>query len=303
MRRTEQTVLVRSIKNPKVTRRMTVNSARLNSSYWEAVENQATIKTDRSEVTVINPQGSYYNVVAIIPVQGRLPLVQLTVERLILKNNIDRVVCVCSNDEDFAYMIECRRGNCGIVVIRHDNKPLAAKWNAGFKEAQKYNPDACLFVGSSDWLSDNWVSSLLPLMDKYDMVGTPGCHFLDIKQNNKFRVVDWGGYLGERSTESIGIGRLLSARILNKLGWKPFTDSKDGSLDYDMFTRVKKSGGKTAMVKSPELISLSISTDQWGNKHNFEDHVKGELRRNSIHLNKVHEFLKNHFPEAYSIFK
>lgn len=297
MKRNEQTVLVRSIKNPKVTRRMTVNSARLNSSYWETVPSRPIQETERSEVTIIDPEGSY-NVAAIIPVHGRIPLVKQTIHRLLLKNNLLTVICVCSSQED----IKALAGEL-VVIVEHENKPLGAKWNAGFVEAKKFNPDACLFVGSSDWLSDNWVSSLLPLMDKYDMVGTPGCHFLDIKQGNKFRAVDWGGYLGERSTESIGIGRLLSHRIMDKIGWKPFDDTKDGSLDYSMFNRVKKAGGKVSMINHPELISLSISTDLWPNKHSFDDNISGELRRNTFHIKNVSEFLKKNFPEAYHIFK
>lgn len=296
-RRTEQTILVRSLKNPNVTRRMTVNSARLNSMYWEPLAVQPTQATERSEVTVINPEGSY-NVCAIIPVHGRIPLVKQTIQRLLLKNHLLTIICVCSNEEDVKALDDEL-----VVTVEHKNNPLGAKWNAGFVEAKKYNPDACLFVGSSDWLSDNWVSSLLPLMDKYDMVGTPGCYFLDIKEKNQFRVIDWGGYLGERSNESIGIGRLLSSRILNKIGWKPFNDLKDGSLDYDMFLRVKKAGGKPVMVSHPELISLSISTDQWGNKHRFDDHVKGELKRNSFHVKHVDVFLKKNFPEAYHVFE
>lgn len=301
MKRNEQTVLVRSVKNPKVTRRMTLNSARLNSSHWEPIPSSIISKADKIDVTIIKPDGEY-NVIAIIPVNGRLPLVEKTIKRLLLKNNIRLVVCVTSTDEDEKHILG-HTNMCGFSVVRHNNKPLGAKWNAGFVEAQKFNPDACLFVGSSDWLSDNWVSSLLPLMDKYDMIGTPGCHFLDIKQGNKFRALNWGGYLGDRSAESIGIGRLLSARILNKLNWKPFSDNRDGSLDYDMFNRIKKAGGKTAMAQHEELISLSISTDQWGNKHKFEDHVSGELRRNSLHIKDVHGFLKGNFPEAYHIFQ
>lgn len=294
--RTEPTILVRSLRNPKITRKMTANSARLNSAYWEPVPLRPHHNTKRTEVKLIDPEG-IYNVAAIIPVHGRLPLLKQTVNRLYEKNKIDVVICVGDTKEE-----EEAANEIGFTFVRHPNKPLGAKWNAGFVEAKKYNPDACLFVGSSDWLSDNWVSSLLPLMDKYDMVGTPGCHFLDIKEKNKFRVMDWGGYIGERSTESIGIGRLLSSRILNEIGWKPFSDHKDGSLDYDMFLRVKKAGGEIHMVQDEKLISLSISTDQWKNKHRFEDHIKGELRRNSLYV-APDKFLKENFPEAYHIFE
>lgn len=297
----EQTVLVRSIKNPKVTRRMTVNSARLNSAYWETVELQPQTKAELSKIEIIQPKGAY-NVAAIIPVHGRLPLITQTIKRLLSKNNIDFIVCVCSTQGEADYIQQSFTLD-GLSTFVHDNKPLGSKWNAGFIEAKKFNPDACLFVGSSDWLSDNWVSSLLPLTSEFDMVGTPGCHFLDIKDKNKFRVINWGGYIGDRSNESIGIGRLLSARILKKLNWKPFTDGKDGSLDYDMLLRVKRAFGKVTMVRHPELISLSISTDQWSNKHRFEDHVKGELRRNSFFIPKADQFIKANFPEAYHVFQ
>lgn len=301
MKPNNQTVIVRSLKNPNITRKMTVNSLRLNSSYWESCEIIPNKHTEPIDIEIIQPEG-FYNVVAVVPVFGRLPLVKQTVERLTLKNHIERVVCVCSTDEDYEYIQSLRKGNCGISVIKHANKPLGAKWNAGFVEAKKYTPDACLFVGSSDWVSDNWVSTLLPLVKDYDMVGMAGCRLLDIS-NGRMRGLDWHGYNGEREDESIGIGRLISARILNKIGWKPFNDDKDGSLDYSMQLKVKKAGGKCAIIHHPELISMAISTDKWENKHKYKDHETGALRRNSLPIKDLRGFLTANFPEAYDIFK
>lgn len=295
MKRTrEQTILVRSIKNPSITRRMTVTSARLNAANWETMEVKPP-KSTIQEVEIIQPTGEH-NVVAVIPVKGRIPLVTKTIERLLTKNKV-KVVCVCSEPGE----AEQLKGT-GAHVIEHENYPLGAKWNAGFVEAKKLNPDACLFVGSSDWVSDNWVSSLLPLMDKYDMVGTAGCRFLDIGKG-RMKALNWHGYIGDREDESIGIGRLISARILNAIGWKPFHDDKDGSLDYSMQNKVIKAGGKSAMVHHDELISMAISTDKWENKHKFKDHETGLLRRNSIPIKDLKGFLNTHFPEAYHIFK
>lgn len=301
MKRHEQTVLVRSVKNPLITRKMTVTSARFNSSLWETLPHQPINQTSkRIEVTAIQPEGEY-NVVAVIPINGRLPLVRQTIERLLVKNSIARVVCICSNDEDEKFISDLSKVMYGISVITHANKPLGAKWNAGFIEAKKYNPDACLFVGSSDWVSDNWVSSLLPLMGTYDMIGSPGCYLLDIKQKNKFRLINWGGYTGERSSESIGIGRLLSPRILDKIGWKPFIDSRDNSLDYEMSNRVIRAGGRVVMFSSPDLVSMAISTDQWLNKHTFEKHWNNTYTA-SKKVPDYKKFCKKWFDEFDKIF-
>lgn len=300
MRRSTQTVLVRSLKNPLITRRMTVHSAKLNSFLWEPIQVQPVVNTSKIAVTPIEPEGDY-NVIAVIPINGRLPLVRHTIERLLTKNNIVRVVCVVSNEEDTEFILDLTKTICCISVVSHENKPLGAKWNAGFIEAKKYDPDACLFVGSSDWVSDNWVSSLLPLIDTYDMVGAPGCYLLDIQQKDKFRLVNWGGYTGERSSESIGIGRLLSSRILNKIGWKPFIDNKDGSLDYAMINKVAKAGGKIGMFSHPELIGMAISTDQWVNKHTFEKHWDNTYTA-SKKVPIYQKFLKKYFDEYDKIF-
>lgn len=301
MKVSEQTVLVRSLKNPLVTRKMTVNSLRLNSAYWESVEIIPNKHVEKIDIDIVKPEG-FYNVVAVVPVFGRMPLVKQTVKRLILKNNIERVVCVCSTEQDYKYLLDLSKGNCGISPIQHKNFPLGAKWNAGFVEAQKYNPDACLFVGSSDWVSDNWVSTLLPLIKDYDMIGMAGCRLLDISKGG-MKALEWHGYMGDREDESIGIGRLISARILDRIGWKPFFDHKDGSLDYAMQLKVKKAGGKCAIIHHPELISMAISTDKWENKHKYKDHETGVLRRNSLPIKDLKGFLTANFPEAYEIFK
>lgn len=295
MKVSEQTVLVRSLKNPLVTRKMTVNSLRLNSAYWESVEIIPNKHVEKIDIEIVKPEGSY-NVVAVIPVHGRIPLVKKTIERLLIKNLIFRVVCVCSDER------EAEQLKTYANVIIHKNFPLGAKWNAGFIEAQKYNPDACLFVGSSDWVSDNWVSTLLPLIKDYDMIGMPGCRLLDISKGG-MKALEWHGYMGDREDESIGIGRLISARVLDRIGWKPFFDHKDGSLDYAMQIKVKKAGGKCAIIHHPELISMAISTDKWENKHKYKDHETGVLRRNSLPIKDLKGFLTANFPEAYEIFK
>ena len=240
--------------------------------------------------------GKCNEVVAVIPVLGRRPLLKHTITRLLQKNKVGHVICVGHAGKDQRVCEEA-----GAEFLHHPNEPLGAKWNSGFQHAQKYSPIACLFVGSSDWLSDNWLPKMVPHLKEFDLIGKPGCHFLDINQGN-YRACEWQGYTGARANESIGIGRLISARALSLLKWKPFDDHLNKSLDHSMQQRVSEAGGQLKIINDPETIALSISTDQWDNKHKFQDHVTGELQRKSSTIVNVDEFLKNNFPEAYHIF-
>lgn len=231
--------------------------------------------------------------VAIIPVHGRLPLLKHTIERLLNKNGVDVVICIGDSEDEEMTSIKA-----GAKFYYHENMPLGRKWNYGFQKAREEKPDVCLFVGSSDWLSENWLPKLLPMMETVDMVGKPDFTMIDVSET--MRSVFWGGYIGDRLGESIGIGRLISARILDKMSWKPFEDNKNNSMDFAMFNKVKQLGGKYALVKDADLVPLSLSTNRWENKHKFEDHWNNLVPGKNIRLN-VTEVIEQ-FPEVESIF-
>jgi len=232
-------------------------------------------------------------IIAVIPVFGRRPLVKLTIERLYKKNGVFKVICVGDDSED---QRTCR--NTGAEWVHHRNKPLGAKWNAGFHAAKKYKPDACLFVGSSDWISDNWLSEMTPLLKDYDLIGTPGCHFLHI--GSDLKLCYWPGYIGRREGESIGIGRLISSKVLDNIQWSPFNDAFDNSLDGSMQERCTQVAGSIHVVSNPIIKSVSISTDIWPNKHQFSDHYNNILPSEKIE--NVNDWVNTNFPEAFKVF-
>lgn len=239
---------------------------------------------------------SNYNVVAVIPIKGRLELLTQTIKRLKAKNNVSTVICVGETLTEK----NCVQKAGGVFVI-HRNDPLGAKWNYGFKFAKKYNPDAVLFVGSSDWLSDNWIQVMVAQLEGNAMVGVAGCHFADFKKE-KCRLVYWKGYaLGaggrakERANEPIGIGRLISAKYLDSVNWMPIENGLNKSIDWSMYQMILNSGGKIKMVEDNTIHALSISCDLWPNKHQFEDHWSGSLP--SVKIRFGEEFLDEHFPE------
>lgn len=234
-----------------------------------------------------------FRVVACMPVFGRKPLLEHTIRRLYEKNGVYKVICAGDQPEDKKL---CE--SLGAVWTYHPNKPLGAKWNQAFFEAKEFNPDACLFVGSSDWISDNWLPEIEPIVKDYDLIGTRGCHFLHIKSG--YEVCYWPGYLGRREGESIGIGRVISRRVLDLMQFKPFDDHLNASLDYSMIQKCTKVAAKIHLTDNSKIKSLSISTERWINKHQFNDHVSGALK--SEFLENPVPWLCDNFPEAFKIF-
>lgn len=235
-----------------------------------------------------------YRVVAALPVHGRIPLLKQTIERLYKKNGCYKVVCAGDGLKEQRL---CQ--SLGAVWVQAPNKPLGNKWNQAFLRAKDFKPDAVLYVGSSDWLSDNWIEKTRPYIEQHGITGVPGCHFGDIPKRGKIRIVYWPGYIGERSNESIGIGRMLSAKLLDLINWRPFDPTKDRSMDACMKAKCAAVGYKDFFVRE-DIKAMSISTDQWGNMHQFNDHWNNVLPSDKIE--DVDAFLKD-FPEAYQIFK
>lgn len=234
-----------------------------------------------------------YRVVACLAVHGRLPLLRHTIQRLYKVNGCYRVICAGSSVMEKRLCDEL-----GAIYVPADNKPLARKWNKAFQKAREYKPNAVLFVGSSDWISWDWLHILRLYVEYHHFVGVQGCHFLDIGKT--MRLVNWKGY-GEERKESIGIGRLLSAKLMDALNWQPFDNRLDNSMDSSMKKRVEAAGFKEYIYPGMTGIkAVSISTDQWPNKHKFEDHWTNKLPSEKIE--DVDGFLKD-FPEAYQIFK
>jgi glycosyltransferase involved in cell wall biosynthesis len=230
--------------------------------------------------------------IACIPVHGRLPLLKHTIERLLNKNKLHAVVCAGATDEEKEV---CERA--GATFIYHENLPLGKKWNAAFEVAGQMGADNVLFVGSSDWVSDNWMEVMGQHTDQFDMIGLPDFYLADI--GPQIRVCHWAGYgQGPRMDEPIGIGRVITAKALKKMSWRPFDDTKNNSMDWTMFNRVRMNGGLVKLLRTYEIKSLSISCSLWSNMHKFEDHWTDKLPSTKI---TDPTFLDAHFPEIHAV--
>ena len=210
-------------------------------------------------------------VTAPIPVMGRFPLVRLTISRLKRQGVIPIIMGHEKEAQEIAKEFD-------IEFIHIDNDPLGDKWNAGFAASRYYKADAVMFMGSSDWCSDDYVQSIKLHINDFGMLGMLGCHFADVSET--IRLVNWKGYApGQRYQEPIGIGRVLRADFLDKINWRPFDPRLNAGLDWSMWIKAMKLEQEIGIIPAEKHIKLlSISTNKWNNKHKFTDHWTGALK-------------------------
>jgi len=245
------------------------------------------------------------NIFSVIPVFGRHELLPHTIGRLLTKCGVSKVYCIGDIEEDKRICTEA-----GAEWLVHPNTPLGAKWNMGIEIALESGVeyDGFLFMGSSDWVSNNWLDVYTPFLLEYDMTGTANCHFLDVNTNGKKRLVDWSGYTklrsgweAARSDEPIGVGRLYSMRIIKKLNGKLFQGDRNEGMDYISMKRVLDIGGTSKKFIATDTKSVSISTNKWINKHRFDNGLV--IHPNSKIIEDVDGWLKEWFPEGFLVFK
>lgn len=240
-----------------------------------------------------------FRVVAALAVNGRLPLLEYTIKRLYQKNGCVKVICAGDLPEDRKL---CE--SLGADWVQYKNRFLGDKWNQAFAKAKDYDPDAVVFVGSSDWICDDWFTLMKPHLDMHGFVGTAGCYMADIAEI--IRLVHWPGYAScrpERADECIGIGRMLSRRLLDAIGWQPFSPILKRSLDRSMKDNAARKKFTDFMVNDVRLKSMSISTNRWENMHKFEQHWDETDPRYAPSTKMNPEpFLSTYFPEIYKIF-
>ena len=219
-------------------------------------------------------------IVAVIPVNGREPLLKYTIRRLYTKNNLFKVICVGINESEKKVVLE-ENG----IWIYHENYPLGKKWNSGFLKAKEYNPDAILFVGSSDWISHDWIPSVYDYINHFGIIGKSRFDMIDFNNKN-YKTCYWNGYNENniRHNETIGIGRLISNKLLKKINYKPFDENMNNSMDWYMYKNCINNDFRIKKINNNSIF-LSISCDLWKNKHLFEDHY--------LAANKNYDYLKN----------
>jgi len=247
-------------------------------------------------------------IVAVIPVRGRQLLLPWTIKNIL--KVVDEVVCVTECKEERPI---CQQSGAIVTTIR--GATLGKKWNMGFQNAKQFDPDYILYVGSSDWVSDNWVDELMPLAENHELTGVQDFYEMHLEFNHPFekkqdynihrvnesftgrKVGYWEGYFGERRGEPIGIGRILRRDFLKRINYNPFDEMLTKNLDYSMYNKTDD----VVSTRCDNMKCLSLSTTLWGNKHIFETDMSNPGSR-VFDKKEANEFLTKWFPEAYKLF-
>lgn len=160
------------------------------------------------------------------------------------------------------------------VTPKVANRPLAAKFNRACERAGEWEErsDGVILTGSDDFMDAAYVRWCAEqLATGYDMGGALDIHFY---RRTTGEAIHWPGYSGAREGEPIGAGRFMSARMLDRVDWRPWPEVGDRGLDGALWERMKvvharttaatlaEIGGKLVDVKDGDNI-----TDWWALKH------------------------------------
>ena len=143
----------------------------------------------------------------------------------------------------------------GNDYLEHENLPLSLKWNAGLKYSESFDPDAVIILGSDDFISPKTVRSLVEKISSgWLMTGLMDMHILDSKASRLFH---WNGYsvnTPHRMWETIGLGRCLSRKLLEKVDFSLW-DKEDIDRGLD--------GLMTRKLASIGLIPIPHGQEVW----------------------------------------
>jgi hypothetical protein len=130
----------------------------------------------------------------------------------------------------------------GVEYVEVKNKPISNKFiKASQWAATRFNPDAFLILGSDDFIDDALIQRYLKaLKDGVDVAGLIDCYFY---HTGSKEAMHWVGYTNFRRGETIGMARMISKKVFNRLHWKLWPSNIDSGLDFNMMKRLKKVSG------------------------------------------------------------
>lgn len=214
-------------------------------------------------------------IVAVMPVKGREELFPITIKRLYQQEGVDmKVVALCDTYEELAILEGCGVSTRG----RSAWDSLGEKWQTGVEIARQYDPDAIMIVGSGNWFTNGWCSTLCPLLgsaehpllDGYDVVGSEEMYVYHIRQRDRI-LLHWGGYYyTSRIGDMLGAGRMISRIILDKVDWQIYDTSLNSGLDKSMTKILRRADAK--FYTMPPMMGekiLKVSSYKWENINPF----------------------------------
>ena len=188
------------------------------------------------------------NSIVLIAIFDRHEMVRTNVELLKKQTKRPLIFLIVSTKEDWnlANSLEVD------LIIWSINTPLGKKWQKGISICKRYSPDFIIILGSDDILSLKYIESAEKYISQgYELVSLKDWYVYNTQNNNLYNCK-------YKSNRSIGAGRIISKKILDRINWKLFPIDKNNTLDYYSMLNLKKGLVKNISVCDEELIVLSI---------------------------------------------
>ena len=181
--------------------------------------------------------------------------------------------------------------------IGYPNNNLSGKWNHGmmhirsFHEFQNNSLAGVMIVGSDDLVTPQYVDAVKYLLARgVDYISLPTLYFYNLDT----------GRMHYCLAERLGLGRVLSRRLLDMLDWEPWPNDLNSGLDGAMWDRISK-------LKDVKAVKLSIKTctklgiaalDIKGGGNNIWSYQDSVSNLIGSEIKKPAEVLNKHFPNV-----
>lgn len=199
----------------------------------------------------------------------------------IIRKDYDVVLAITADDPK----IKKKCLDNKIIYFKSENTPLGRKFNTA-SLMRAIDIDYLMLMGSDNICDNNMLQIYFRLMESgIDFWGMRDIYFYETKSRS---LKYWPGFKNHyREGESLGAGRCISRKVLDKLDWKLWNDNENVTLDKSMTEKFNsiKVNNITLSIKEENCFLLDIKSGL--NMSRFEQY-KGEL----LHRNT----LINYFP-------
>lgn len=155
----------------------------------------------------------------------------------------------------------------GVGYIETPNKPISNKFIRASQEAiVRYKPTHLLILGSDDFIDDSLIKKYIEHMT-YDVVGVRDCYFYHTGSREGMH---WHGYNNFREGEPIGMARMLSRKVYERLKGKIWPAGMNSGLDYTMMQRLKKVRDLKRITFEIKDTGMAVDIKGQGNISGFD---------------------------------
>jgi len=182
---------------------------------------------------------------------GRVPILEIFAEGITrLRDETQRIIpCVCVGSEDGAET--CRSHTIDHII--YPNSPLTSKFNRACLE-MKDRCDYVMILGSDNLISTKTFLNVVEECDKgADLIGFSEVYFYCLDD------VHTGKLIHFKHTTVLGVGRTISAKVLDNLNWQPWVITRDRAIDTIMLDAVRPFVKTRSLLDGEFVVDLKTS--------------------------------------------